>query len=83
MSFGMAFVIVGALIFLVGIYRMGSSQNGGLSLKNFGIAFGGSNTQNIKVGNVTPETAKALKFDWIGLAIALIGLVTAIFGLFK
>jgi hypothetical protein len=81
MSLNAILVIVGALLFLVGLAKAG--QSGGFSLSNFGINFGGTNTQTNKVGNVTPDSTKGGKADWVGLGIAAIGLMTAVVGLFK
>jgi len=81
MSINAVLVIVGAVLILVGLAKAG--QSGGMSLSNIGINFGGTTTQNNKVGNVTPEAAKSGKADWVGLGIAAIGLVTAVIGLFK
>jgi hypothetical protein len=74
-------VLVGAVLILVGLAKAG--QSGGFVLRNIGFNFGGTTTQTNKVGNVTPETAKSGKADWVGLGIAAIGLVTAFIGLFK
>jgi hypothetical protein len=81
MSVNVILVIVGAVLIIVGLAKAG--QSGGFSLSNIGINVGGTNTQTNKVGNVTPEAAKSGKPDWVGLAIAAIGLVTAVIGLFK
>lgn len=81
MSANVILVIVGAVLILVGLAKAG--QSGGFSLSTIGINFGSTNTQNTKVGNVTPQPAKGGKADWIGLGIAAIGLVTAVVGLFK
>jgi hypothetical protein len=83
MSQGTVLVIAGALICLGGLAKLGSSQVGGFSLKNFGINFGGSITQTSRVGDVSPEAAKTHKPDWGAIAIAAIGLATALVGLFK
>jgi hypothetical protein len=83
MSQGTVLIIAGALICLGGLAKLGSSQVGGFSLKNFGINFGGSITQTSRVGNVSPETAKTHKPDWGAIAVAAIGLATALVGLFK
>jgi hypothetical protein len=80
MSMNTILVIVGAVLIAVGLAKAG--QRGGLGLRNFGINFGGTTTQTNKVGNVTPEP-KSAKPDWVGLAIAAIGLVTAVIGLLK
>jgi hypothetical protein len=74
-------VIVGAVLIVVGLAKAG--QSGGFSLSNIGINFGGTTTQSTKVGNVTPESTKGGRADWVGLGIAAIGLATAIVGLFK
>jgi hypothetical protein len=81
MSVNAILIIVGAVLIVVGLAKVG--QSGGFSLSNIGINFGGTNTQTNKVGNVTPESTKGGKADWVGLGIAAIGLVTAIVGLFK
>jgi hypothetical protein len=81
MSVNAILVIVGAVLILVGLAKAG--QSGGFSLSNIGINFGSTSTQTNKVGNVTPVAAKGGKADWVGLAIAAIGLVTAVIGLFK
>jgi uncharacterized membrane protein len=81
MSVNAVLVIVGAVLILLGLAKAG--QSGGFRLRNIGINFGSTNTQTIKVGNVTPELTKGGKADWVGLGIAAIGLVTAVIGLFK
>lgn len=81
MSINVVLIIVGAVLLLVGLAKSG--QRGGLSLRNLGINFGSTSTQTIKTGNLTPEPSKGGKSDWVGLAIAAIGLVTAMVGLFK
>lgn len=84
MSTNVILIIAGAIIFLVGLAKMGSSQSGGFSLKNFGITFGGSMEQSNKVGNVTPPAPeKPAKPDLTGLAIAGLGLLTALVGWLK
>jgi hypothetical protein len=74
-------VIVGAVLILIGLAKWGKSS--GFTLSNIGINFGATNTQTNKVGNVTPESTKGGKADWVGLGIAAIGLVTTLIGLFK
>lgn len=81
MSVNTILVVIGAVLILVGLAKAGRS--GGFSLRNFGINFGGTTTQTNKVGNVTLEPAKSAKPDLVGLAIAALGLVTAVIGLFK
>ena len=80
MSINAILIIVGAVLIIVGLAKAG--QSGGFGLRNFGMNFGGTTTQTNKVGNVTPEPKRA-KPDWVGLAIAAIGLVTAAIGLLK
>src|ERR1700681_4289410 len=72
MSVNAILVVVGTVLILVGLTKVG--QSGGLSLSNIGINFGGTTTQNNKVGNVMPASTKGGKADWVGLGIAAIGL---------
>jgi hypothetical protein len=81
MSVNTILVIVGAVLIVVGLAKAG--QSGGFNLRNFGINFGGTTTQTNKIGNVTTQSAKSAKPDWVGLAIAAIGLVSAVIGLLK
>jgi hypothetical protein len=83
MSTNLILIVAGAVLILVGLAKLGSSQGGGFNLRNFGISIGGKTTQTNRVGNVTSSAAKVTKPDWIGLAIAGIGLLTAIVGLLK
>ena len=83
MSTNVILIIVGAVLFLAGLAKMGSSQSGGFSLSNFGINFGGTNTQTNTVGNAKPDATKGTKPDLIGLTIAVVGLLTALVGYFK
>jgi len=80
MSTNVVLITVGAVLFLAGLAKLGGSQSGGVNLSNLGINIGGRNTQTNKVGNVD---AKETKPDWVGLAIAAIGLLTALVGLLK
>jgi hypothetical protein len=83
MSTNLILIVAGVVLILAGLAKLGSSQSGGFNLRNFGINIGGTNTQTNRVGNVAPEAAKETKPDWIGLAIAGIGLLTALVGLLK
>ncbi len=83
MSTNAILIILGAAIFVVGLVKLRSSQTGGFNLSNFGLNIGGRNTQINKVGNVAGATDKATKPDWIGLAIAALGLLTALVGWLK
>jgi len=83
MSTNVVLIVVGAVLFLAGLAKFGRSQSGGFNLSNFGINIGGKNTQTNKVGNVAPGEAKETKPDWVGLAIAAIGLLTALVGWLK
>ena len=80
---GTLLIIVGIALFVVGIAKIGAVQSGGFNnvLKNFGINFGGSITQVNKQGNVgsTPASGKK-EVDWIGVIIAALGVVSAVFG---
>ncbi len=83
MSLSALLIILGAILFLAGLAKLGSRQSGGFKLSNFGIFFGGKNNQNLRVGNVAPGPAKETKPDWIGLAIAALGFLTALVGWLK
>src|ERR1700719_4085730 len=83
MSTSVLLVVVGAVLFLAGLAKLGSNQSGGFNLSNIGINIGGTNTQTNRVGNVAPDAAKETKPDWVGLAIAGVGLVTAVIGWLK
>jgi len=73
-------IVVGAALFLAGLAKLRSSQSGGFNLSNFGISIGGRIKQTTRVGNISPEAAKETKPDWVGLAIAALGLLTALIG---
>ena len=79
MSINVILVIVGTVLFLLGLAKLGRRRSGGFSLSNIG----SPSNQTNKVGNVTPAAAKSGKPDWVKLAIAAIGLLTALVGLFK
>jgi hypothetical protein len=83
MSENIILIIAGVVICLVGLAKLRSGQTGGFSLKNFGISFGGTTTQTNRIGNVAPEAASSKKTDWAGLAIAVLGFLTALVGLLK
>jgi hypothetical protein len=87
MSTNVILIVVGVLLFLAGLAKLGISQSGQFNvtniLKNTGLNIGGTQTQ-VNVGQTkTPEAAKETKPDWVGLAIAAIGLLTALLGCLK
>lgn len=78
---GTLLILIGVVLFVVGLAKIGAGQSGGLNnvLKNFGINFGGSITQVNRQGNVgSPPNSKG--FDWSGVIIAALGVVSAVFG---
>jgi hypothetical protein len=81
MSRNSALVVIGIVLILVGVAKLGSSR-GSFNLSNIGISIGSTNTQTNKVGNVGP-VPPTKKPDWVGLAIAVIGVITALIGLFS
>jgi len=83
MSTNLILIVVGVVLILAGLAKLGSSQSGGFNLSNFGINIGGRSTQTNRIGNVTPDAAKATKLDWAGIAIAGIGLLSALVGLLR
>ena len=83
MALGTLLIIVGVVLFLVGLAKIGASQSGGFNnvLKNLGINVGGSITQVNRQGNVSSPPANGKKeFDWSGVIIAALGVVSAVFG---
>jgi len=80
---GTPLIIIGLVLFIVGLAKIGAGQSGGFNnvLKNFGITFGGSITQVNRQGDVgsTPPSGKK-EVDWIGVIIAALGVVSAVFG---
>jgi hypothetical protein len=83
MALGTLLIIVGAVLFLVGLAKIGTGQSGGVNnvLKNFGINVAGSITQVNRPGNVSSAPASSKKeFDWSGVIIAALGVVSAVFG---
>ncbi|MGO9672564.1 MAG: hypothetical protein ACLPSF_00040 [Methylocella sp.] len=79
MSENIFLIIAGVVIFIVGVAK----QSGKVTLSNFGINFGSTNTQTIYVASAPDTAAKKPKHDWIGLAIAALGFFTALVGLLK
>jgi hypothetical protein len=80
---GTLLIIIGMTLFVVGLAKIGAGQSGGFNnvLKNFGINFGGSITQVNRQGNVGSTPASGRKeFDWSGVIIAALGVVSAVFG---
>jgi hypothetical protein len=83
MSPNFILIVVGIVLIFVGLAKLRSGADG-FSLRNIGFNIGSTNTQTNKVGNVTPTAeTKSNKPDRVGLAIAAIGLITALIGLFK
>jgi hypothetical protein len=80
MSTNTILIIAGAIVFVVGLLRLRNSQSGGFNLSSFGLNIGSRSTQINKVGSVAPGADKETKRDWIGLAIAALGLLTALVG---
>jgi len=78
MSENIILIIAGVVICLVGL-----AKQGGLKLSNLGINIGSTNKQTISVGHVAPEATKSKKPDWTGVAIAVLGFLTALVGLLK
>ena len=79
---GTLLIILGVVLFVVGLAKIGAGQSGGFNnvLNNFGINFRGSITQVNRQGNVSSTPAAAEGFDWSGVIIAALGVVSAVFG---
>jgi predicted anti-sigma-YlaC factor YlaD len=73
MSTNISFVIVGVALFLYGL-----AKGVRFNLRNFSINVGGTSTQTIKTGDIASAPNKSSKPDWVGLAVAAIGLLTAL-----
>jgi hypothetical protein len=83
MSVNVTLVIIGVVLCVIGLGMLGSSQRAGSSiLKNFGFNIGSTSAQTITASDGSGGDRKA-KPNWVGLAIAVIGLLTAVVGLFK
>jgi hypothetical protein len=78
----MIILVVGVVLCMIGLAMLRKSQSGSFSLRNIGISLGSTSTQSNTVGAVTAGDNKA-KPNWVGLAIAVIGFLTAIIGLLK
>ena len=80
MSANAVLVIIGVLLILMGAAKLGS----GFSSKSIGLNIGGTNAPTNRIRNIgsAPATVKNMP-DWVGLAIAAIGLATALLGLFN
>jgi hypothetical protein len=82
-AMGTLLIGIGILLFVVELAKIGAGQSGGFNnvLENFGINFGGSITQVNRQGNVSSTPANSKKdFDWSGVIIAALGVVSAVFG---
>lgn len=79
---GTLLIIIGMVLFVVGLAMIGGGQSGGLNnvLKNVGINIGGSIKQINRQGNVGSSPANSKRFDWSGVIIAALGVVSAVFG---
>jgi hypothetical protein len=82
MSINIVLVTIGIVLIVVGLAKIGTGRTGNFSLRNIGINFGSTNNQVNTVGNVAPAEHKSSKKDWVGAATAIVGLLTAIIGLF-
>ena len=83
MSLGAILIAVGVALFVVGLAKIGRGQSGGFNnvLKNFGINFGGSITQVNRQGDVGSTRVNGKKeFDWSGVVIAALGVISAVLG---
>jgi uncharacterized membrane protein len=84
MSVNVTLVVIGVVLCVIGLAMLGSSQRAGSSLlqKNFGFNIGSTNRQTNTAGNGSGGDKK-VKTNWVGLAISVIGFLTAIIGLFN
>jgi hypothetical protein len=82
MSADTVLVIIGILLIVMGAAELTSGTHG-FRLKNVRLEIGGTNTQTNQVGNVTRLPVGKNRPNWVGLAIAALGLILALIGLFK
>jgi hypothetical protein len=84
MSLNVTLVVIGVVLCLIGLAMLGSSRHAGSSIlqKNFGFNIGSKSDQSNEAGNGTGGNKNA-KPNWVGLAIAVIGFLTAVIGVFK
>jgi hypothetical protein len=77
-------VVIGVVLCALGLAMLRSSQRVESSIlqKNFGFNIGSISTQTNTAGDRAGNDKKAQP-NWIGLVIAVIGLLTAAIGLFK
>ena len=61
MSSNVILIIAGAVLFLAGLAKMGSSQSGGFSLRNIGIGIGSTITQTTKLEEAVAAYRAALE----------------------
>jgi hypothetical protein len=84
MSVNVTLVVIGVVLCVIGLAMLRNSRPAGSSIlqKNFGFSIGSTSTQTNTAGDGTGSDKKA-KPNWVGLAIAVIGFLTAIIGMFK
>jgi hypothetical protein len=75
-------IVAGAVLCLLGIAMLGRSQSGGLNLRNLGVNIGSTNVQKIAVSGVKDDDKKTNPSRF-GLAMSVIGFLTAVIGLIK
>ena len=74
-------LIVGIVVLIGGLYKLGQGQ-GGFSFGNIAANAGlGASQTSPAAGGATAPAKKAP--DWIGIAATVIGLIVALVGLFK
>jgi hypothetical protein len=83
MSTSVILIVIGTAVFFAGLFKLGKGQSGGLTFSNRAITFGGSTNQTNSVGSIAPDPTGSRKPDWIGLATAGLGLLTAVVGFLK
>jgi hypothetical protein len=75
-----ALIVVGISLILIGLAKLASSGGARLKLSNIGFNFGSTSRQTNTVG--ARSTENKTKSDWVGLAISIVGLATALVGWF-
>jgi hypothetical protein len=77
-------LVVGLVLCMIGLVTLASSRRARSSIlqRNFGFNIASTNTQTNTAGDRASDEKKT-KSNWVGLAIAIIGFLTAVVGLFK
>jgi hypothetical protein len=83
MLWGLLTTLTGLIILAIGLARLRNPRVNGFRVSNSNISFGGNVKQKIEGQGATPTNLNKHRFDWVGLIIAVLGLLTSLLGLFE